>query len=199
MTTTRSWAASTSEPATLQRRSEGRRAGGAHGLGRWSGSFSRSLGLECGTYSIWSSLWRESLRRHEARLGIGPRGAGLPIRDSRAVHPAAKAGSGNPGHRDGGENRSLGGRAEVLCAMNSSVPSCPCSVLRGELQLCRRQPTHSTRPRMSLQPRFVPFFSNNLLSSPPGLPSLSLSSLCCLIPVPRPQRIKCGSYGCSDA
>lgn len=83
--------------------------------------------------------------------------------------------------------------------MSSGFSSCPCSVLRGELQLCRRQLMPSTRPRMSLQPRFGLLFSKNLLVLPLSLPSLSLSSSSCLIPIPRPQRIKCGSYGCSDA
>lgn len=74
-----------------------------------------------------------------------------------------------------------------------------CSELRDESQLYKLQPTPSTRPRMSLQPRFGPFFSQNLLSSLLSLPSLSLSSLSHHIPVPRLQRIRCGSYGFSDA
>ena len=174
MTTTRSWAASTSEPATLQRRSEGHRAGGAHKLGHWSG-FSRSLGLECVTHPIWSSLWRESLRRCEAHELV-PEELVIPIRNTSTVLPAGRVGTGDPRHKDWGENCSMSGDGRgSLCY---ELPFGLCSELRGELQLYRRQPTPSTRPKMSLQPRFGPFFSKPLL-----LTSQS-SFLVPLIPVP---------------
>lgn len=109
MTTTRSWAASTSEPAT-QRRSETHRAGGACRLGYGCSSFTRYLGLVFGIHPIWSSLLRESLRTQEARMRVGPRGASLPTRDTRVVHPMGKAGPGDPWHRDQRENYNLGGK-----------------------------------------------------------------------------------------
>lgn len=114
MTTTRSWAASTSEPAMLQRRSEvhgggGGRGGGARGPGCWSGSFSGHLGLLFAAHPVWSSLWWESRRGYEARMVVSPRGASLPTRDTWVVHPVGKAGPGNPGHRDQGEKCSPNG------------------------------------------------------------------------------------------
>lgn len=59
----------------------------------------------------------------------------------------------------------LMGKADFLGAMSSGFPDCPCSVSRGESQLCRRQLMPSTRPRMSSQPRFALRFSENLLCS----------------------------------
>lgn len=51
MTTIRSWAVSTSEPAMLLRRSEVHRVGRAYGLACWSGTFSRHLGPQSVQYT----------------------------------------------------------------------------------------------------------------------------------------------------
>lgn len=42
-------------------------------------------------------------------MRVGPRGASLPTRDTRVVHPMGKAGPDDPWHRDQGENHVLGG------------------------------------------------------------------------------------------
>lgn len=84
----------------LQRRSEVHRVGGDWGRSLGLVPSLKNLGLVFGTHCTWSSLLRESLRRWEAKVGVGPSGVSLPTRDTRVVHPVGKAGLGDPG--DGG-------------------------------------------------------------------------------------------------
>lgn len=114
-------------------------------------------------------------------MKVGPRGAGLPTRDTRVVPPGGKAGPGAPWHRDQREKLASVGRAEAPSALSSSFPSSPYSALKAESQLCRQQLMPSTRPRMSLQPRSGLLLHKNVLISPHFI------SLISILPYPCPQ------------